>query len=524
MFDRQKFTQSIQTKHFFLLLLPVFFIINGSNELFGFLSFGFVFLNFLIVISITLLLFFIFHYIMKNREKAAVYTCLLMCFGLFFGYIYDSIWLYLPNSSLKKARFLLPVIMITSIALYLYLQKGKISLNKLISYLNILFFLFIAFEIKNSIIEYKSIYQNKKLLDPRFRAFITYSHNKHTAIVDKPDIFFLIFDGFGARRTFPGWTNNKTTFFDSAVKQEGFFTPLYSISNYNATILSVSSTLNMDYVPDAMLKLLKEPKLYFLASESILNNSLIKILKSENYTIHSFQPLSFRNPDWQFNSQFDQLRDQHFLNKTILGRTKKIMYHLTEKISKAQIDTKTTNNSLSSFILNRKIIGTALRKQELLETIRLVKQQCNNRKDPKFVYGHFMVPHPPYIFDEMGNLLTPEKILSEKNQEMAYYEQVKYSEKIITDLIHYIKKYNRKNTVIIIAGDHGRPVFTETDTLGNYRYENLSAIYFPDQNYDLVYDSLSSVNVFRLVLNKYFSSRIPLLKDSCVVIKKKLYK
>lgn len=60
-------------------------------------------------------------------------------------------------------------------------------------------------------------------------------------------------------------------------------------------------------------------------------------------------------------------------------------------------------------------------------------------------------------------------------------------------------------------GDHGyRGDAGITDSIASY--QNFSAIYFPDKNYKYLDDSLSSVNVFRLVLNKYFNAKLPMLK------------
>ncbi|MDQ3277751.1 MAG: hypothetical protein M3Q06_05465, partial [Bacteroidota bacterium] len=48
----------------------------------------------------------------------------------------------------------------------------------------------------------------------------------------------------------------------------------------------------------------------------------------------------------------------------------------------------------------------------------------------------------------------------------------------------------------------------------NKVFRNLNAYYFSDKDYGMLYDSISPVNTFRVVLNKYFSQSFPLLKDS----------
>ena len=41
----------------------------------------------------------------------------------------------------------------------------------------------------------------------------------------------------------------------------------------------------------------------------------------------------------------------------------------------------------------------------------------------------------------------------------------------------------------------------------------LNAYYLPDQNTELIYDSITPVNSFRLILNAYFNANYELLED-----------
>ena len=45
------------------------------------------------------------------------------------------------------------------------------------------------------------------------------------------------------------------------------------------------------------------------------------------------------------------------------------------------------------------------------------------------------------------------------------------------------------------------------------RAGNLTAVYFPDKNYSEMYQTISLVNLIRVVLNKYFEAKLPLLPD-----------
>ena len=49
-------------------------------------------------------------------------------------------------------------------------------------------------------------------------------------------------------------------------------------------------------------------------------------------------------------------------------------------------------------------------------------------------------------------------------------------------------------------------------------FSNLNAFYFPNKDYSRLYDSISPVNTFRVVLNTYFNAQLPLLKDSSIIV------
>ena len=43
--------------------------------------------------------------------------------------------------------------------------------------------------------------------------------------------------------------------------------------------------------------------------------------------------------------------------------------------------------------------------------------------------------------------------------------------------------------------------------------KNLNSYYFPDQNYDLLYPTITPVNTFRVILDQYFNQKLSLLED-----------
>jgi hypothetical protein len=138
----------------------------------------------------------------------------------------------------------------------------------------------------------------------------------------------------------------------------------------------------------------------------------------------------------------------------------------------------------------------------------VVDSVVNNTIGPKFVYAHFMVTHPPYVFNADGTFNYHE---NDQALVPEYIDQVKILNRQLTTIIDSILKRNASNSVIIVQADHGSHLLNVNETFtiqNNY--------YFPDLDYSLLHQNISPVNSFRVVLNKYFGQQLPLLEDKSI--------
>jgi hypothetical protein len=357
-------------------------------------------------------------------------------------------------------------------------------------------------EIYNSFKTFYTQLNVQNLIDPNFTAYKEY--NPALAISDsaKPDIYFLLFDEMGGSSTLKDQWNIDNTHIDSFLIKRGFHVIPEAHSNYSWTVHSVSTTFNMNYLSDTLIPILDDPKSYLYATNSFLKNSLMSILKKEGYSIRQYQPISFDIEGMPENPFFYKYRYYHFFYKTLPGRIHRDIYW--------------------NFIMNRKKSILKKRYKEKDITIKYIYKKIvsstSKTNQPKFIYGHFLIPHDPYIYDSSGNIREPEASVKRKKEDgiKEYQQQLYYADKLIKQLIEQIQKNNKKNTVIILAGDHGYRYYTKPGQ--QYMYKNMIAMYFPDGNYKDLYPTMSSVNIFRVVLNKYFNAGFPLLKDTTIYI------
>jgi hypothetical protein len=140
----------------------------------------------------------------------------------------------------------------------------------------------------------------------------------------------------------------------------------------------------------------------------------------------------------------------------------------------------------------------------------------NDRLASSFVYAHLEMPHFPYFFDSSGHAY-PEKVVFGpemiRNKE-RFKNYIGYTNRRLGALADNLLSSTNGKAIIIIQSDHGLndiPGSKKNDAFRNY-----TAIYFPDRDYRLLPDTMSNVNTFRIIFNKYFGQRLPLLPDSTI--------
>lgn len=156
----------------------------------------------------------------------------------------------------------------------------------------------------------------------------------------------------------------------------------------------------------------------------------------------------------------------------------------------------------------------AINKSNYTGFLRELKTQNNN---PKFVFSHLLLPHSPFYLDRHGNI-SKDSIYRAFNfyDKEKYLEQVRYANKLIKVLIESSNRDFSRPRVVIIASDHG---FRVPNKARESHFMTLNTYYFSDHDYNSLYDSISPVNTFRIIFNKYFHTNLPLLKDSSIRMK-----
>lgn len=309
----------------------------------------------------------------------------------------------------------------------------------------------------------------------------------------RPDVYYIILDAFAAHDTLKeaGYDNSA---FIQYLKDKGFTVVDRAASNYDRTPFSISSSLNMQYidrVPEQLGVNYVADNVYY---RLIQNSAVAKFFKSLGYKYINISSGSFAT---DFVPQADENMRVDFGNHFTTSMMMLTPLLGTEKYLPVMRDA----------YCERRLAPTRL----LPEVLKMA--------GPKFVLVHTDLPHPPSLFDEHGNKLDlPRELLNDHSTDMkSYIAQLKYCQAEVRKWIDSLLAQEKK-PVIILQSDHG--LYYPRPTSKEYYNEVMriiNAYYLPPAKREEAnaqpYATITPVNSFRIVFNKYFNAGLPMLPD-----------
>lgn len=307
-----------------------------------------------------------------------------------------------------------------------------------------------------------------------------------------PDIYYIILDAYGRADVLQEMFGYDNTPFLQSLEAKGFYVAQCSQSNYGQTMLSLTSSLNFDYLASLTSDLTPEEDTRAPLRALGQYNNTRKFLVSQGYNIVSFAT-NFPVSEWQDAS--------HFLDAPRQGLSDFELMLAQTTAWRAPMDLMDEPPERASAEWYRWRTLSAL---EQMQTV------VPGIPSPKFVFAHLVIPHHPFVFGPNGEELDSiEAGVPEFEEYKARYpDQVTYINKRILDIVDLILQNSPNPPVIVIQGDHGPAPFDVNER----RMKILNVYYFPE-NQDGLYPGITPVNTFRLIFNKYFGQSFPLLED-----------
>lgn len=495
--------------NFHFLLIPIFFIWHCCNNYFGLITWPYVFKYGAYYTALSLALFGLGKLLLKTNTRAAIWTSVLLTIFFFFGAFHDFVRTSTFFSIIGSYSILLPIILVIIVLSAIVLKRNKNKQIRMTAYLNavLLFLLLLELQITAyQLITNKSAKNN-----------LTYGSDAPalniSALPDsaKPDIYFIIFDEFANTRSLKQYANFDNSSLDSLLVKKGFYVVNNGTSNYNATPHSLASTLNLQYLNADLEGYLYTPSISLKAQKTIDESFFPAALAAGGYNLINHSIFNFAGTQ-NLKEPFFNFDIENILTlETLWGRVNKdIWWNVSLRLySPAEIGDKITQTALPR--RNQTIAN-------ITNTLQELKKQPTK---PVFVYTHLILPHNPFIYTKEGDVrhLSMHDHEAGKTKDSLYTQQVLYANTVIDSITSLVTSTpSSRPKVVIIAGDHGYRNPEMGDKIRDKEFANLNAIYFSDKNYAVLNDSMSSVNLFRIISNKYFGAKLPLLKDSTIML------
>jgi hypothetical protein len=328
-----------------------------------------------------------------------------------------------------------------------------------------------------------------------------------------PDIYLIVPDKYtGTARLAADYGFDNHVFVEE-LERRGFIVPPAARANYTHTFLAFASMLNLRYLDDLPGRFGVANSSWRVTYPMIEGNELAAFLKSKGYRFVFF-PTAFgatrqnRFADLQLPSPNEirsEMVTQWYRTTAIsaLGRQACNVLHCTRAPPYVPEAPEMLNWKLDQ-------LG-----------------RLRGQGKPLFVLAHLTLPHEPYLFRSDCRVRTaywPERDDGDEALAVkrAYIEQVACVNRKLSQVVDRILAHSATPPVIIIQADHGhgrlgRKLPDLAHSPAAHVAERLSvfgAYYLPGVAPGQIGDSVTPVNVLRLVLRHYFGADLPPLPDA----------
>jgi hypothetical protein len=323
-----------------------------------------------------------------------------------------------------------------------------------------------------------------------------------------PDVYYIILDGYSRPDILNRDFNFDDSSFISELQQLGFYIASCSQANYTQTSLSMTSSLNLDYLDS--LDLIDQNN----TSSSILyplleNNKVTQLFKQMGYSIVTFATdyywLNMKDADFIYSAQNKATNPGESLLK-VNGFEAML---LRQSAGLLLIDIL---SFLPDDLTPNLDYPDRYHREMVLYDFDQLYNIPSQIKSPKFIYAHIVAPHPPLVFGANGEWVNLPENLDNAGWRKAYTDEIKYVNQRTLEVVREIISISAVPPVIIIQADHGAMI----RDIENYP-EILNAYYLPGDGNSRLYPSISPVNTFRLIFNQYFGGKYPLLDDQTYI-------
>ena len=460
--------------------------------------------------------------VLRNWHRAAILTSIVLISLASYGYIYS--WLKpitLWEFPIGRHRYLLPAIGL-SLLFVLWITLRIRNAPSITPTLNIVAIAAVAIPI----VTIGSHTARVSLLESGLQAYEreTNSFLEIPENARPPDIYYIVLDAYARADVLRDRFAFDNSAFVDSLEARGFYVAEVSNSNYLRTVLSLASSLNLDYLPELGLDPLSDG--FRLRLEDQIKNSIVRQqLEAVGYNTvavsTSYAPTEIVNADYYLvpnMSSIEALRAAGAFNafESLV---------LTNSIGRALLEYETLRGVSAAYFIASQLDNAKQIRREIVLAAFEHLSTIPSIPGSKFVFVHIVSPHYPYLFGANGEhtnypeplTFVEKQLIPGEESWTGYREQLLYVNSRLLETIDVILENSAEPPVILVQSDHGPATgLNWTDPREPYlsdRSSILSAYLIPDHCQNLLYPEISPVNSFRAVFNCSFGSSLSLIPD-----------
>ena len=313
------------------------------------------------------------------------------------------------------------------------------------------------------------------------------------------DIYFLVFDRYGSADALDRRFNITDNDLYGWLRQRGFQVPASSHANYRATDFSLAATLNMQYLDNLTREVGRDSDDRTAAQQMLREHEVGRFLKSQGYRYYQIA-------SWYGPSRSIAIADENL----VYGVASEFESVLNDTTILPAIDRIRGVVSAEPTFRDRHREGVLFGFRQL--------RRVATAPGPKFVFAHILLPHDPYVFKADGSPRSEQEAKAAPEQQL-YADHLAFANSQIKEIVGYLLAGPEETRpIVILEGDEGPLMCQSVDCVKNtndyfrIRLGNLVAMYLPGTD-DVLPDTFTSVNTFRVVLREYFGAELEPLPD-----------
>ncbi|HEY9506289.1 MAG TPA: sulfatase-like hydrolase/transferase [Gemmatimonadales bacterium] len=323
-----------------------------------------------------------------------------------------------------------------------------------------------------------------------------------------PDIYLILLDKYEATRMLGPQYGLDNRPFEDSLRARGFLVPGHAQANYVHTSLALAAMLNFDYLDDLPKRFGVDNQDWKLIYPMIENNQLAAFLRSRGYR-YVFFPSAFA-PTRQ-----SRIADAQLPSPSQIRPEFESVWLWTTPMQAARL--------LVCSVVRCRVyaFSYAPESADLLDWKLAQLPELAGGEQPVFSFAHLALPHEPYVYYKSCAHRQPywplDDAIDTLTLKRAYVEQIECLNRKLLVLVDALQRRSSTPPIILLQSDHGHGrlgrLAPSLEAVAPWQVAERRAVFaayaLPGVPPDEVSDSITPVNIIRLVLRHYFKADLP---------------